>query len=124
VCAASIAEAEVLLRNARRYAARLAGEPVVSATRVVSLHAGDARPIKKGKLSAPVGFGYKGDAHGAHFAVCENSTGRPLGGAPGGEDHGRVRRVSRSWVSPQACPGSVGGCSHTRGADQTRGALP
>jgi len=93
LCDKNIAEAKVLLRNARRYAARqgdavpgrllaaiadldtllgraarivaqtrtrLAGDTPESATRLVSLHDPDARPIKKGKLSAPVEFGYKG----------------------------------------------------------------
>jgi IS5 family transposase len=38
---------------------RVAGERVDSATRVVSLHDPDARPIKKGRLGKPVEFGYK-----------------------------------------------------------------
>jgi IS5 family transposase len=38
---------------------RLAGEIPDGATRVVSLHDGDARPIRKGRLGIPVEFGYK-----------------------------------------------------------------
>ena len=38
---------------------RVAGEKVDSATRLVSLHDPDARPIKKGRLGKPVEFGYK-----------------------------------------------------------------
>jgi transposase, IS5 family len=38
---------------------RVAGEKVDSATRVVSLHEPDARPIKKGRLGKPVEFGSK-----------------------------------------------------------------
>jgi IS5 family transposase len=61
---AAICELEVLLARAGKVVAqtrtRLAGDPVESATRIVSLHDPDARPIKKGKLSAPVEFGYKG----------------------------------------------------------------
>jgi IS5 family transposase len=38
---------------------RVAGEKVDSATRVVSLHEPDARPIKKGRLGKPVEFGFK-----------------------------------------------------------------
>lgn len=38
---------------------RVAGEKVDSATRVVSLHEPDARPIKKGRLGRPVEFGSK-----------------------------------------------------------------
>jgi IS5 family transposase len=38
---------------------RVAGDRVDSATRLVSLHDPDARPIKKGRLGKPVEFGYK-----------------------------------------------------------------
>jgi transposase, IS5 family len=38
---------------------RLAGEIPDGASRVVSLHDGDARPIRKGRLGKPVEFGYK-----------------------------------------------------------------
>ncbi|MGC7103161.1 ISNCY family transposase [Amycolatopsis lurida] len=38
---------------------RLAGVMPDSATRVVSLHDGDARPIRRGRLGNPVEFGYK-----------------------------------------------------------------
>jgi IS5 family transposase len=38
---------------------RLAGEIPYGATRVVSLHDPDARPIRKGRLGKPVEFGYK-----------------------------------------------------------------
>jgi len=39
--------------------ARIAGDTPDGATRVVSLHDGDARPIRKGRLGKPVEFGYK-----------------------------------------------------------------
>ena len=39
--------------------ARLAGDMPDGATRVVSLHDPDARPIRKGRLGKPVEFGYK-----------------------------------------------------------------
>jgi|SRR6186997_1893765 len=45
--------AEALLANARRALRR------ARATRPVSLHDGDARPIAKGQLGKPVHFGYK-----------------------------------------------------------------
>ena len=52
-----------LLAATRRVAAqtraRLAGTMPHSATRLVSLHDGDARPIAKGRLGRPVEFGYK-----------------------------------------------------------------
>jgi IS5 family transposase len=38
---------------------RLAGQPPSSATRLVSLHDPDARPIRKGRIDRPVEFGYK-----------------------------------------------------------------
>jgi IS5 family transposase len=38
---------------------RVAGEKIESATRLVSLHDPDARPIVKGRLGKPVEFGYK-----------------------------------------------------------------
>jgi transposase, IS5 family len=38
---------------------RLAGQMPDSATRLVSLHDPDARPIRKGRLGKPVEFGYK-----------------------------------------------------------------
>jgi IS5 family transposase len=39
--------------------ARLAGDLPDGATRLVSLHDPDARPIRKGRLGRPVEFGYK-----------------------------------------------------------------
>ncbi len=39
---------------------RIAGEVPDGATRVVSLHDTEARPIAKGRLGRPVEFGYKG----------------------------------------------------------------
>jgi IS5 family transposase len=38
---------------------RLAGQPPDAATRLVSLHDPDARPIRKGRIDRPVEFGYK-----------------------------------------------------------------
>ena len=38
---------------------RLAGQMPDSATRLVSLHDPDARPIRKGRIDKPVEFGYK-----------------------------------------------------------------
>ena len=38
---------------------RVAGEQPAGATRLVSLHGPDARPIRKGRLGTPVEFGYK-----------------------------------------------------------------
>ena len=38
---------------------RLAGQMPDGATRLVSLHDPDARPIRKGRIDRPVEFGYK-----------------------------------------------------------------
>ena len=61
--AAVIAELERTAELTRRIATqtrqRLAGETPAGATRVVSLHDADARPIAKGRLGKPVEFGYK-----------------------------------------------------------------
>ena len=51
----AVRAAQVVAQTRRR----VAGERVDSATRVVSLHDPDARPIKKGRLGKPVEFGYK-----------------------------------------------------------------
>jgi IS5 family transposase len=60
---AAVDELERTAALTRRIAAqtrqRLAGEVPPGATRVVSLHDADARPIAKGRLGKPVEFGYK-----------------------------------------------------------------
>jgi IS5 family transposase len=38
---------------------RLVGQMPDGATRLVSLHDGEARPIREGRLDEPAGFGYK-----------------------------------------------------------------
>jgi IS5 family transposase len=48
--------AEKIVAQAR---VRLAGQTPVGATRLVSLHNPDARPIRKGRIDRPVEFGYK-----------------------------------------------------------------
>jgi IS5 family transposase len=54
---------QTLMRRTQKVVAqarsRLAGVMPESATRLVSLHDGDARPIRKGRLGKPVEFGYK-----------------------------------------------------------------
>lgn len=59
----AINELAILTTRARQVVAqtrrRVAGAKVDSATRVVSLHEPDARPIKKGRLGKPVEFGSK-----------------------------------------------------------------
>jgi len=60
---AAVNQLERTAALSRRVAAqtrqRLAGEVPPGATRVVSLHDADARPIAKGRLGKPVEFGYK-----------------------------------------------------------------
>ena len=60
---AAVADLERTAALTRKIAAqtrqRLAGELPPGATRVVSLHDADARPIAKGRLGKPVEFGYK-----------------------------------------------------------------
>ena len=59
----ALAELATTIARTRRIAAqtrtRLAGQTPDSATRLVSLHDPDARPIRKGRLDRPVEFGYK-----------------------------------------------------------------
>ena len=50
---------ELTRRVAAQTRQRIAGETPPGASRVVSLHDGDARPIVKGRLGKPVEFGYK-----------------------------------------------------------------
>ena len=50
---------ELTRRIADQTRRRLAGQTPEGATRIVSLHDGDARPIVKGRLGKPVEFGYK-----------------------------------------------------------------
>jgi transposase, IS5 family len=54
---------EAIIDRTRRVAAqthqRLSGDTPDGATRIVSLHDADARPIRKGRLGKPIEFGYK-----------------------------------------------------------------
>jgi IS5 family transposase len=63
VARATVERLEQLIERTRRVAAqtrqRLAGTTPDGATRIVSLHDPDARPIAKGRLGKPVEFGYK-----------------------------------------------------------------
>ncbi len=61
--ASTIGELETLIDRTHKILdqtrQRLAGETPPGATRLVSLHDPDARPIRKGRLGRPVEFGYK-----------------------------------------------------------------
>jgi IS5 family transposase len=69
---ATISQLETLIERANRVIVqtrqRLSGETPAGATRLVSLHDPDARPIRKGRLGKPVEFGYKAQ-------VVDNSDG-------------------------------------------------
>jgi len=60
--------AERVARVARQTRQRLAGNVPDGATRLVSLHDPDARPIRKGRLGKPVEFGYKALCRHRHNA--------------------------------------------------------
>ena len=61
--AALVDQLDTVIDRTRRIAAqtqvRLSGDTPDGATRIVSLHDPDARPIRKGRLGKPVEFGYK-----------------------------------------------------------------
>jgi IS5 family transposase len=83
--------------------ARLAGDMPDGATRVVSFHDPDARPIRKGRIGKPVEFGYKGqvvdNADGIvldHHIVIGNPPDGPLLVPAIKRVIGRVGRVPRA----------------------------
>jgi transposase, IS5 family len=90
--AATIERTSTIVAQART---RLAGQTPEGATRLVSLHDPDARPIRKGRIDRPVEFGYKAQ-------VTDNDDGIILdynvenGAAPDGPQLApAVERVSR-----------------------------
>ncbi len=83
--------------------ARLAGQTPQGATRLVSLHDADARPIRKGRIDKPVEFGYKAQvADNDEGIILDYSV--ELGAAPDGPQlapavnriHQRAGRVPRA----------------------------
>jgi IS5 family transposase len=90
--AVTIERTETIVAQAR---SRLAGQMPDSATRLVSLHDPDARPIRKGRIDRPVEFGYKAQ-------VTDNDDGVVLdysveyGAAPDGPQLApAIKRVTR-----------------------------
>jgi transposase, IS5 family len=85
---------------------RVAGEKVDSATRVVSLHEPDARPIKKGRLGKPVEFGSKAqvmDNEDGLILDYEVKTGNPPDAEQLAPAVGRVhKRLGRTPVQVAA----------------------
>jgi IS5 family transposase len=62
---------------------RLAGQTPQGATRLVSLHDSDARPIRKGRIDKPAGFGYKAQVAGNDDGIIPGYS-AGLGAAPDG----------------------------------------
>jgi len=65
--------AERVARIVRQTRKRLAGSVPEGATRLVSLHDPDARPIRKGRLGKPVEFGYKAQVVDNEDASCSTT---------------------------------------------------
>ena len=72
---------------------RLAGQVPHSATRLVSLHDPDARPIRKGRIEKPVEFGYKAQ-------VADNDNGIVL-------DYSVEYGAAAPHLTPNATPAAV-----------------
>src|SRR5262249_57071758 len=81
---------------------RLAGQTPDGATRLVSLHDPDARPIRKGRIDRPVEFGYKAQVAGNDGGIILDYS-VELGAAPDGPPLApAVDRVSRRAGRPPA----------------------
>jgi transposase, IS5 family len=74
---------------------RLAGQTPAGATRLISLHDSDARPIRKGRIDRPVEFGYKAQvADNEDGIILDYSV--ELGAAPDGPQLApAVKRIHR-----------------------------
>jgi transposase, IS5 family len=105
--AQAINHLDTVVERTRRVVAqthgRLAGVMPESATRVVSLHDADARPIRKGRLGKPVEFGYKAQVvDNADGIILDHSVeiGNPLDGPQLAPAIERITR--RTGCSPRA----------------------
>jgi transposase, IS5 family len=105
--AQAINHLDTVVERTRRVVAqthgRLAGAMPESATRVVSLHDADARPIRKGRLGKPVEFGYKAQVvDNADGIILDHSVeiGNPLDGPQLAPAIERITR--RTGCSPRA----------------------
>jgi transposase, IS5 family len=92
-------ELAVTIERTTRIAAqtriRLAGQTPEGATRLVSLHDPDARPIRKGRIDKPVEFGYKAQVSDNDDGVILDYSVEP-GAAPDGPQLGpAVKRIHR-----------------------------
>jgi transposase, IS5 family len=119
--------AERVDRIATQTRKRLAGQVPDGATRLVSLHDPDARPIRKGRVGKPVEFGYKAQVVDNEDGVVIDhnvEVGNPPDGPMLAPAIDRVRRLtqapplavtaeamasttskkhSRDWASPPSC---------------------
>jgi IS5 family transposase len=92
-------ELAVTIERTTRIAAqtriRLAGQTPEGATRLISLHDPDARPIRKGRIDKPVEFGYKAQVSDNDDGVILDYSVEP-GAAPDGPQLGpAVKRIHR-----------------------------
>jgi IS5 family transposase len=93
--AVTIERTAILVAQART---RLAGQTPDGATRLVSLHDPDARPIRKGRIDRPVEFGYK--ARSPTTTTASSCT-TPSSSAP----PRMARSWPRRWTASAAAPG-------------------
>jgi IS5 family transposase len=101
-------ELAVTIERTTRIAAqtriRLAGQTPEGATRLVSLHDPDARPIRKGRIDKPVEFGYKAQVSDNDDGVIPGYS-AGLGAAPDGPQ--LVPAVKRIHRRTDRMPGAV-----------------
>jgi IS5 family transposase len=101
-------ELAVTIERTTRIAAqtriRLAGQTPEGATRLVSLHDPDARPIRKGRIDKPVEFGYKAQVSDNDDGVIPGYSVEP-GAAPDGPQ--LVPAVKRIHRRTDRMPGAV-----------------
>jgi transposase, IS5 family len=101
-------ELAVTIERTTRIAAqtriRLAGQTPEGATRLVSLHDPDARPIRKGRIDKPVEFGYKAQVSDNDDGVIPGYS-VELGAAPDGPQ--LVPAVKRIHRRTGRMPGAV-----------------
>ena len=94
--------AERTAKIAEQCRQRLAGTTPDGATRVVSLHDPDARPIAKGRLGKPVEFGYKAQVVDNEDGVILDHNDR--GGEPARRAHARTRHPTHQTTDRSSAP--------------------
>ena len=101
---------------------RLAGTMPDGATRRVSLHDGDARPIAKGRLGKPVEFGYKAQVTDNDDGVIVDHTLRA--GQPARRARSSPRPSTGSSSGPAAHPGRSPPTAATASSPSTTACRP